>query len=236
MLTISHKKASLLMGFSHSIEQEINQYFRNDAAIDLNTSKDSFPRFCVSRIWISVCKYQNPFCTYSPPADKHIEDLFEILKEITGVEKLHIEEISTNPNILRLKLKNGIWYIYHWTGYYYVIPEWEGPRVWPKNLKTDEEARLILAFDEYIPQIQARAQELLLKHKEEETACEIIKASAEGLINTLLSEGRISLRRKADIYCPALNRIEVILDDSTKWLCLSLDELKGLLLRRYGTK
>ena len=107
--------------------------------------------------------------------------------------------------------------------------------MWPKNLNTDEEARLILAFDEYIPQIQARAQELLLKHKEEETACEIIKASAEGLINTLLSEGRISLQRKADIYCPAPNRIEVILDDSTKWLCLSLDELKGLLLRRYGT-
>ena len=224
------------MGFSHSIEQEINQYFRNDAAIDLNTSKDSFPRFCVSRIWISVCAHHDPFCKNSPPADKHIEDLFEILKELTGLDELLIEEISTNPNILRLKLKNGIWYIYHWTGYYYVIPEWEGPRVWPKNLNTDEEARLILAFDEYIPQIQARAQELLLKHKEEETACEIIKASAEGLINTLLSEGRISLRRKADIYCPDPNRIEVILDDSTKWLCLSLDELKGLLLRRYGTK
>ena len=170
------------MGFSYSIEREINQYFRNDAAIDLNTSKDSFPRFCVSRIWISVCKYQNPFCTYSPPADKHIKDLFEILKEMTGVEQLRIEEISTNPNILRLKLKNGIWYIYHWTGYYYVIPEWEGPRVWPKSLNTDEEARLILAFDEYIPQILGRAQELVLKHREQETACEIIKVSAEALI------------------------------------------------------
>ena len=99
------------MGFSYSIEREINQYFRNDATIDLNTSKDSFPRFCVSRIWISVCNYQDPFCTYRPPADKHIEDFFEILKEITGVEQLHVEEISTNPNTLRLKLKNGIWYI-----------------------------------------------------------------------------------------------------------------------------
>ena len=224
------------MGFSYSIEQEINQYFRQDATIDLNTSKDSFPRFCVSRIWISVCEHQVPFWKYSPPADKHIEDLFEIIKELTGLDELHVEEISTNPNTLRLKLKNGIWYIYHWTGYYYVIPEWEGPRVWPKDLNTDEEARLILAFDEYIPQIQARAQELVLKHREQETACEIIKASAQGLINTLLSEGRISLRRKADINCAAPNRIEIILDDSTKWLCTSLEELKGLLLRRYTTK
>lgn len=120
--------------------------------------------------------------------------------------------------------------IYHWTGFYYVIPEWEGPRGWPKYLNTPEEARLILAFDEYIPQILGRAQELVLKHREQETACEIIKAPAEGLINALLSEGRISLRREAEIYCSAPNRIEVILDDATKWLCLSLDELKGLLL------
>ena len=90
--------------------------------------------------------------------------------------------------------------------------------------------------NEYIPQILARAQKLVLKHREQETECEIIKASAQGLINTLLSEGRISLRRKAAINCPAPNRIEVILDDSTKWLCTSLDELKGLVLRRYGTK
>ena len=218
------------------IQWDIDHYFRQDATIDLNVSLNSFPQFCVSRIWISTCKSRFLFSRYNPSTGKHFEDLLEALQELSGIGVIPVEEISSKPNVLRLKLKHGIWYVYKWPGSYYVIPEWNGPREMPRSIETTEEAELMVKFDEYIPQIQARAQELLLKHREQETACEIIKASAQGLINTLLSEGRISLRRKADINCAAPNRIEIILDDSTKWLCTSLEELKGLLLRRYTTK
>ena len=214
------------------IQRIIDCYFKQDATIDLERSTDSFPKFCVSRIWIYVCNRHILSFT-----DKYIEDLIEALHDLSGIDVIPIQEISSNPKILRLKLENGTWYIYKWSEkYFYVIPEWEGPREVPRHIGTYEEAELMIKFDKYIPQILAWAQELVLKHKEQETACEIIKASAEGLINTLLSEGIISLRKKADIYCPAPNRIEIILDDSTKWLCTSLNELRGLLLRRYGTK
>ena len=159
----------------------------------------------------------------------------EALKELTGSDVLHIEKISLNPITLRLKLKNGVWYIYKWPGYYNVIPEWNGPREVARYMDIDEESKLMLTFDRYIPKIQARAQEFVLKHKEEQTSWEIIKASAEGLIKTLQSEGTIYLQQEADISCPGPGRIEVTLE-STKWLVKSLDELRALLLRRFGAK
>ena len=217
------------------IQWDIDHYFRQDATIDLNVSLNSFPQFCVSRIWISTCKSRFLFSRYNPSTGKHFEDLLEALQELSGIGVIPVEEISSNPNVLRLKLKHGIWYVYKWPGSYYVIPEWNGPREMPRSIETNEEAKLMLSFDRYIPKIQARAQEFVLKHKEKQTACEIIKSSAEGLIRSLQSEGTISLQGEADVSCPDPGRIEVTLETS-KWLVKSLDELKALLLRRFGAK
>ena len=220
---------------NYDIPSHIDYYFKNDAAVDLKVSEDSFLQFCVSRIWITTCNRQTLFSRYNPSTGKRAEDLLEALKELTGSDVLHIEKISLNPITLRLKLKNGVWYIYKWPGYYNVIPEWNGPREVARYMDIDEESKLMLTFDRYIPKIQARAQEFVLKHKEEQTSWEIIKASAEGLIKTLQSEGTIYLQQEADISCPGPGRIEVTLE-STKWLVKSLDELRALLLRRFGAK
>lgn len=225
------------MGNSKNFDilRHIDYYFTHDAASDLNVSEDSFTQFCVSRIWITTCNRQALFSRFNPSTGKRAEDLFEVLKELTGSDVLPIEEISLNPITLRLKLKNGVWYIYKWTGFYYVIPEWTGAREVPRYMDIDEDAKLMLSFDRYIPKIQSRAQEFVLKYKEKQTACEIIKASAEGLIRSLQSEGTISLQGEADVSCPDPGRIEVT-HETTKWLVKSLDELKALLLRRFGAK
>ena len=109
------------------------------------------------------------------------------------------------------------------------------PRYLPNNIDIHDEAELMLAFDEYIPQIQARAEEIVLKHKEQQTACEIIRASAEGLINLLINEGRISLEREPTISCRTPDMIDIGIGRIT-WIVGSLEELKALLLRRYGTE
>ena len=225
------------MGNSKNFDilRHIDYYFTHDAASDLNVSEDSFTQFCVSRIWITTCNRQALFSRFNPSTGKRAEALLQALKELTGSDVLPIEEISLNPITLRLKLTNGVWYIYKWPGYYDVIPEWKGPWEVPRYMETDEEAKLMLSFDRYIPKIQARAQEFVLKHKEKQTACEIIKSSAEGLIRSLQSEGTISLQGEADVSCPDPGRIEVT-HETTKWLVKSLDELKALLLRRFGAK
>lgn len=220
---------------SHSIEKEIDSYFMTKGASDFNIYKDSFTQRCASLIWESFCRHYDFSHIYGNAA-KNVNDFIEALKEFPYSDTIHIETIDTDPHVYLVQLKNGKWYLHEGSWYYFAVPLWnEMPRYLPNNIDIHDEAELMLAFDEYIPQIQARAEEIVLKHKEQQTACEIIRASAEGLINLLINEGRISLEREPTISCRTPDMIDIGIGRIT-WIVGSLEELKTLLLRRYGTE
>ena len=65
--------------------------------------------------------------------------------------------------------------------------------------------------------------------------CEILRVSAEGILNRLISDGAIQVEGITSVTCSTPNKIEVELGNS-KWLVTSLEEMEFLLLRRYSKK
>lgn len=145
---------------SHSIEKEIDSYFMTKGASDFNIYKDSFTQRCASLIWESFCRHYDFSHRYGNAA-KNVNDFIEALKEFPYSDTIHIETINTDPHVYLVQLKNGKWYLHEGSWYYFAVPLWnEMPRYLPYNIDIHDEAELMLAFDEYIPQIQVRAGEM----------------------------------------------------------------------------
>ena len=145
---------------NHSIAKEIDSYFMTKGASDFNIYKDSFTQRCASLIWESFCRHYDFSHRYGNAA-KNVNDFIEALKEFPYSDTIHIETIDTGPHVYLVQLKNGKWYLHEGSWYYFAVPLWnEMPRYLPNNIDIHDEAELMLAFDEYIPQIQVRAEEM----------------------------------------------------------------------------
>jgi hypothetical protein len=103
------------------------------------------------------------------------------------------------------------------------------------SLVANDAAELMLAFDSFIPEILERAETVIMKKAEKEKIREILRVSAEGMINRLAAEGVIQIKDKAIVTCRQSNKIEVDID-STRWIVSSIEEMEALLKKRYAKK
>ena len=77
------------------------------------------------------------------------------------------------------------------------------------------------------------SENAFLKQQEMKTTCKIIKASAEGILKTLIADKSIDIPEGYYVTCSNPSRFEVMIPTSSKWIVSTLDELKPLLLKRY---
>ena len=103
------------------------------------------------------------------------------------------------------------------------------------SLVAHDAAELMLAFGSFIPQILERAETVIMKKAEKEKIREILRVSAEGMINRLAAEGIIQIKDKAIVTCRQSNKIEVDID-STRWIVSSIEEMEALLKKRCTKK
>ena len=214
------------------IQRAIDYYFETTVHGDITIYGDSIIQMSAVVIWRSISRR----LVRDPTHDK-VEDLLEILKTLSSSERLHDEQSHEDIDQIILRLTHVPWYIYRCGGGgYYIQPLWnKSRREVYVNLGAWETAELMIAFDSFIPQILERAEEAIRKKAEMGKICEILRVSAEGIINRLISDGTIQVEGKPSVTCSTPNKIEVELGNS-KWLVTSLEELEFLLLRRYAKK
>ena len=214
------------------IHRAIDYYFETTVHGDITIYGDSIIQMSAMVIWRSISRR----LVRNPTHDK-VEDLLEILKTLSSSERLHDEQSHEDIDQIILRLAHIPWYIYRCGGGgYYIQPLWnKSRREVYVNLGAWETAELMIAFDSFIPQILERAEEAIRKKAEMGKICEILRVSAEGIINRLISDGTIQVEGKTSVTCSTPNKIEVELGNS-KWLVTSLEELEFLLLRRYAKK
>lgn len=214
------------------IQQAIDYYFETTVHGDITIYGDSIIQMSAMVIWRSISRR-----LVSNPTHDKVEDLLEILKALSSSERLHDEQSHEDIDLIILRLAHIPWYIYRCGGGgYYIQPLWnKSRREVYVNLGAWETAELMIAFDSFIPQILERAEEAIRKKAEMGKICEILRVSAEGIINRLISDGTIQVEGKTSVTCSTPNKIEVELGNS-KWLVTSMEELEFLLLRRYAKK
>lgn len=215
-----------------TIQQAIDYYFETTVHGDITIYGDSISQMSAMIIWRSISRR-----LISNPTHDKVEDLLEILKTLSSSESLHTEQSHEDIDLIILRLAHIPWYIYRCGGGgYYIQPLWnKSRREVYVNLGAWETAELMIAFDSFIPQILERAEETIRMKAEMGKICEILRVSAEGIINRLISDGTIQVEGKTSVTCSTPNKIEVELGNS-KWLVTSLEELEFLLLRRYAKK
>lgn len=215
-----------------TIQQAIDYYFETTVHGDITIYGDSIIQMSAMVIWRSISRR-----LVSNPTHDKVEDLLEILKTLSSSERMHDEQSHEDIDLIILKLAHIPWYIYRCGGGgYYIQPLWnKSRREVYVNLDAWETAELMIAFDSFIPQILERAEEAIRKKAEIGKICEILRVSAEGIINRLISDGTIQVEGKTSVTCSTPNKIEVELGNS-KWLVTSMEELEFLLLRRYAKK
>ena len=214
------------------IQRAIDYYFETTVHGDITIYGDSIIQMSAMVIWRSISRR-----LVSNPTHDKVEDLLEILKTLSSSERLHDEQSHEDIDLIILRLAHIPWYIYRCGGGgYYIQPLWnKSRREVNVNLGAWEAAELMIAFDSFIPQILERAEEAIRKKAEMGKICEILRVSAEGIINRLISDGTIQVEGKTSVTCSTPNKIEVELGNS-KWLVTSLEEMEKLLLRRYAQK
>jgi hypothetical protein len=214
------------------IQQAIDYYFETTVHGDITIYGDSIIQMSAMVIWRSISRR-----LVSNPTHDKVEDLLEILKTLSSSERLHDEQSHVDIDLIILRLAHIPWYIYRCGGGgYYIQPLWnKSRREVYVNLGAWETAELMIAFDSFIPQILERAEEAIRKKAEMGKICEILRVSAEGILNRLISDGAIQVEGITSVTCSTPNKIEVELGNS-KWLVTSLEELEFLLLRRYAKK
>ena len=215
-----------------TIQQAINYYFETTIHGDITIYGDSIIQMSAMVIWRSISRR-----LVSNPTHDKVEDLLEILKTLSSSERLHDEQSHEDIDLIILRLAHIPWYIYRCGGGgYYIQPLWnKSRREVYVNLGAWETAELMIAFDSFIPQILERAEAAIRKKAEMGKICEILRVSAEGILNRLISDGAIQVEGITSVTCSTPNKIEVELGNS-KWLVTSLEELEFLLLRRYAKK
>ena len=214
-----------------SIQKAIERYFEDSTTTDHNIYGDSFINMCISQIWKRACFY------HGIKNDNYtkLEALFEDIKVISGNENLYIEKVKGEYFDTIIHLPNSDWFLLEAHEGFYILPMWRNAHLNHFSyLRTPKAAEIILTFDIYIPQILKRAEKIILQHNEADTTCKIIKVSAESIIKTLISNGSIEFPGEYSVTCSNPHKFEVMIEKSTKWIVCSLDELKSLLLRRYG--
>ena len=212
------------------IQNAIDRYYEQHASGDIAIYGDTFVRRCISSIWgMAISPIRIEYTNDS------VENLHETIKLLTGNDDLEIESSSSSQ--LALKLPNVIWYIGGSSTYGYRIHPFSNDfyKVSVLSLVAHDAAELMLAFDSFIPQILERAETVIMKKAEKEKICEILKVSAEGMINRLAAEGVIQIKDKAIVTCRQSNKIEVDID-STRWIVSSIEEIEALLKKRYAKK
>ena len=214
------------------IQRAIDYYFGTTVHGDITIYGDSIIQMSAMIIWRSISRR-----LISTPTYDKVEDLLEMLKTLSNSESLNTDQSCEEIDLITLRLTHEPWYIYRCVGEgYYIQPLWnKSRREVYVNLGAWEAAELMIAFDSFIPQILERAEEAIRKKAEMGKICEILRVSAEGIINRLISDGTIQVEGKTSVTCSTPNKIEVELGNS-KWLVTSLEELEFLLLRRYAKK
>lgn len=72
-----------------------------------------------------------------------------------------------------------------------------------------------------------------MKKAEDEIVCNIMRVSAEGIINRLLMNAEIQIKGRATVTSRPPNKIEMEIDN-TRWIVSSIQELETLLKMRYA--
>ena len=218
------------------IQKEIDLYFENLFISEYNIFRELSINIGISFIWRRICAQQKlTYCEAKTDGYRNIEDLFEEIKIRSGIENLSIEHISEEFFNTTIHLPNSDWFLREGQEGFYILPMWKSGQINSCTyIRTPKSAKLILAFDTYIPQILERAENAILKQKEIETTCKIIKASAEGIIKTLIADKSIDIPEGYYVTCSNPHRFEVMIPTSSKWIVSTLDELKPLLLKRYA--
>ena len=214
------------------IQRAIDYYFETTVHGDITIYGDSIIQMSAMVIWRSISRR-----LVSNPTHDKVDDLLEILKTLSSSERLHDEQSHEDIDLIILRLAHIPWYIYRCGGGgYYIQPLWnKSRREVYVNLGACETAELMIAFDSFIPQILERAEAAIRKKEEMGKICEILRVSAEGIINMLISDGTIKVEGKPSVTCSTPNKIEVELGNS-KWMVTSLEEMEFLLLRKYSKK
>ena len=147
-------------------------------------------------IWRSISRR-----LVSNPTHDKVEDLLKILKTLSSSERLHDEQSYEDIDLIILRLAHIPWYIYRCGGGgYYIQPLWnKSRREVYVNLGAWETAELMIAFDSFIPQILERAETAIRKKAKMGKICEILRVSAEGILNRLISDGTIQVEGKTSV-------------------------------------
>lgn len=221
---------------NNKIQKEIDRYFENLFISDYNIFGELCINIGISFIWRRTCDQQNlTHCETKKDGYRNLEDLFKELKARSEIENINIESIKEEFFNTTIHLPNSDWFLREGQGGFYILPMWRSAPIGQSTyIRSPKAAELILAFDTYIPQILGRAENTILKQKEIETTCKIIKASAEGIIKTLIADRSIEIPDGYSVTCSYPHKFEVMIPSSGKWIVSSLDELKPLLLKRYA--
>lgn len=216
--------------YDRNIQDAIDRYYEQHASSDIAIYGDTFVQRCISSIWgmvISPIRIEY--------INDSIENLYEMLKQLTGNDNLEIEQSPRNPSQVSIRLPNAIWYIDGFSTYgYHILPSSNDThRYSVLPLGPQDAAELMLAFDSFIPLILERAEAVIMKKAEDEIVCNIMRVSAEGIIDRLLMNGEIQIKGKATVTSRPPNKIEVGIDN-TRWIVSSIQELEALLKRRYA--
>ena len=186
------------------------------------------PDVLVSAIWEEVYP-KMPLCD---PEDSSPERLMQILKKRCDAS-LKIEESCGLFSIIKLTLPNNICYIHKCPGSYYILPMYRTVRRFHTRLQPEDAADLILEFDRLAPLILRRTEEKIMEWKQKQLTFDVIKSSATSIIESLKRQKRIDVPEKVTISGVSLSKINICFQ-SNKVIHCSLDELEGLLLKRFG--
>lgn len=188
------------------------------------------PDTLVSAIWEDIYP-KMPLCD---PEDPSPERLMLMLKKRCDAS-LKIEESCGLFSIIKLTLPNNICYIHKCPGSYYILPMYRTVRRFHTRLQPEVAVDLIMEFDRLAPIILRRAEEKVMEWKQKELTFDVIKSSATSIIESLKRQKRIDVPEEVTISGVSLSKINICFQ-SNKVIHCSLDELEGLLLKKFGKR